>query len=181
MKANFKQEQEEIVENETEEFVDTEYEDFIRAQEEKRKPFQELIDYLEADPNLSLHFTGDDGKQKDKVLDVDTLLNWEENNTNIYMSKVGVESGQVYVWRTLRRFEYLKILSGASQEATVNWNDDKQRQEFIIKKCLLFPNPSIYFRNKSEAGVIPTLEKQILYQSGFIPDQEAFSTISVIG
>ena len=159
---------------------DTSYEDFAAEEKKKRQPYVELVEYISNNPALSTHFTDDKGNKTAKEITVDSLLNWEENFTNIYMSTVG-DDPTIYVWRIFRRYEYLKTLGDTTSSATVDWDNDRQRQDFIIKSCLLFPNPSLYFRANSAAGVLPTLEKQILYKSGFIPDQEALSSINIIG
>ncbi len=145
----------------------------------RRKSFEEInqnrkIRYEQILESLCL------GNKTAKEITVDSLLNWEENFTNIYMSTVG-DDPTIYVWRIFRRYEYLKTLGDSTSSATVDWDNGRQRQDFIIKSCLLFPNPSLYFRANSAAGVLPTLEKQILYKSGFIPDQEALSSINIIG
>lgn len=177
MKASMKQE----VPEDLHDFDnDTSYEDFQAEEDKKRAPYEEIINYIEANPALSTKFTDDKGNQTSKEITVDSLMNWEENYTNIYMSTVG-EDPTIYVWRIFRRYEYLKTLGDTASAATVDWDNDRQRQDFIIKSCLLFPNPSLFFRANSPAGVLPTLEKQILYKSGFIPDQEALSSINIIG
>lgn len=178
MKAKLKQEV-----PQTSDFDDTEDDSYAAYEAElaaKRKPYEELIDYISANPALSPNFTTDKGDKTSRVIDVDALLNWEENYTNIYMSKVG-EEPTVYIWRIFRRYEYLKTLGDSTSAPLVDWDNDKQRQDYLIKQCLLFPNPSLHFRANTPAGVLPTLEKQILYKSGFVGDQEALSTISIIG
>lgn len=177
MKASIKKE---TVTEDLYDFKEDSYEEFENEAAKKREPYEELINYIEKNPALSTHFTDDKGGATSKSIDVDTLLNWEENYTNIYMSNVG-EDPTLYVWRVFRRYEYLKTLGDTTSAASVDWDNDRQRQDFIIKTCLLFPNPSLFFRANSPAGVLPTLEKQILYKSGFIPDNEALSSINIIG
>lgn len=156
------------------------YQDYEAEQAIKRKPYEDVVEYITANPALSANFTTDKGDKTSRVIDVDTLLNWEENFTNIYMSTVG-EDPTVYIWRIFRRYEYLKTLGDATAAPLVEWNNDKQRQDYIVKACLLFPNPSLHFRANTPAGILPTLEKQILYKSGFVTDQEALSSINIIG
>lgn len=175
MKATLKSEAEELYEDDQDDYMD-----FEAQAAEKRKPYEELINYITNAPEMSIYFTDDKGQNTARELDVDTLLNWEENYTNIYMSTVG-DDPIVYVWRVFRRYEYLKTLGDNSAAPIVDWDNDKQRQDYIVKNCLLFPNPSLHFRANTPAGVLPTVEKQILYKSGFVPDHEALSSINIIG
>ena len=66
-------------------------------------------------------------------------------------------------------------------EAECNWSNDISRQQAVLKKCLLFPEADPNFVSRSRAGILGTLESQIMYQSGFISEQQAIDSINVIG
>lgn len=183
MKATVKkdEEEQEISREELYDFSEeNDYDQYLKEEEERRKPYEDIIQYIRDTPKLSLFNKDAKGNEIGNPLTVDTMLNWEQNHGSIYMSKVGDEP-QIYIWRALRRFEYLRALRSDGDNAAVDWNNDIQRQKFIANSCLLYPSPSFDFLNISNAGILSTLETQILYKSGFVPDREAIQTISVIG
>lgn len=92
---------------------------------------------------------------------------------NIHISKVGSDSKNYYIWRTLRRYEYKEMMKGKVNE------DMEALNEMVVEKCILFPLYDFQFRNQSDAGVITTLGQQIQYKSGFVSPQEALSLIYV--
>lgn len=184
MKASIKTEETQEAEysnqKEVNQFEEDSYEAYKQQEDAKRKPYEEVIEYLKNNPKLSVYGTDDNGKPTTNALTADILMNWEDTHVNIYMSKIGDEP-EIYVWRSLRRYEYLRAMKDDSGTPTVDWSNDLQRQSFIVKTCLLFPYPSFYFLNNSYAGTLSTLETQILYKSGFVPDREALQSITIIG
>lgn len=105
--------------------------------------------------------------------DLTTLKHWESKYGKVYLSKIHEDEPKFYLWRCLLRLEWKELLG-------LNLNDDYLRQESIVKKCLLYPTPSHDFIYTTGAGTLPTLEKQIMYKSGFVSTDEALSRISVI-
>lgn len=104
---------------------------------------------------------------------VSLLESWQNKFKNIYVSKV-VDPNTYYVWRVLRRGEFKKL------NTTGSFNDPMSANEILVETCLLYPTPATEWRIIQPAGVIETLGKQISYQSGFIPDNEALSLIKVL-
>jgi hypothetical protein len=108
-----------------------------------------------------------------KCPDITDLKHWESLYGKVYLSKIHDDEPKFYLWRVLLRLEWKEMLG-------LNINDDYLRQETIIKKCLLYPKPDENFIYKAGAGILPTLEKQIMYKSGFVSVEEALARISVI-
>ena len=54
---------------------------------------------------------------------------------------------------------------------------DMSYQDAVLRKCLLAPKPDQAFLSSSDAGVVPTLFSQIMYQSGFVPEHMALANI----
>jgi hypothetical protein len=101
------------------------------------------------------------------------LEGWKERYEEFHVSKIH-EDGKMYLWRTLKRAELKSITqSGAAEKENLY-------QDAIIRKCLLWPKASVKFISGSDAGVIPTLFKQIMYKSGFVSDQQALSMIKEV-
>lgn len=102
-----------------------------------------------------------------------TLETWKYSFGEIYTSSIN--DNDFYVWRTVKRQEYKTILGTMAENAS-----EMMLEEAIIRKCLLFPSPSIEFVSQSRAGVIPTLYSQIMFNSGFIPREIALNMIRKI-
>lgn len=105
--------------------------------------------------------------------DLTTLKHWQSKFGQLYLSRVG-DLEPLYVFRVLFRLEWKEMLG-------LNLADDYLRQESIVKKCLLYPEPTEKFIYGTSAGTLPSLEKQIMYQSGFVSEQDALRSISLIG
>lgn len=100
----------------------------------------------------------------------DVFVSHREKHGNVYISYIHV-GGQSYFWKKLNRAEYKQILeSGAMAK-------DMSYQEAVLRKCLISPKPDHEFIVSSDAGVVPTVFSQIMYQSGFIPEQLAITYI----
>jgi hypothetical protein len=100
------------------------------------------------------------------------LEEWKAIHGTYYMSSI--DGSEVYIWRTIKRTEYKSLLtSGAMEKPGL-------LEEFLVRKCLLWPKANPEFMSGSPAGIISTLFKQIYYQSGFISDEESLSMIQKI-
>lgn len=101
--------------------------------------------------------------------DEDQLLTWKEIHGMYFASSVNGED--IYVWRTIKRLEYKSIAqSGATERQDLLENA-------VVRKCLLWPQPSQDFLSVLDAGIMPTLFKQIMHKSGFVSDEMAISMI----
>ena len=100
----------------------------------------------------------------------DELLGYMGRYGNVYISYVHNPEFS-FLWRKLTRAEHKSMLeSGAT-------NKKSSYEEAVLRKCLLLPSPSQEFIATSDAGVIPTLYTQIMYQTGFISDEQALANI----
>ncbi len=101
-----------------------------------------------------------------------TLEEWKDIHGTFYMSSVNGKD--VFIWKTIKRTEYKNMLTSGAMEKP------GMLEEFVVRRCMLWPKASPDFLSGSDAGVISTLFKQIYYQSGFISDEEAFSMMEKI-
>lgn len=76
---------------------------------------------------------------------------------NIY--RTTIEDGKVFIWRELSRGEWNRAVS--------RFPDDLEREDYILKVCMLSPDPSSFDYENSKAGIITTIVQQILDESGF--------------
>jgi len=101
--------------------------------------------------------------------DMFQLEQWKELYDKFFASSISGED--VYVWKTLKRLEYKSIAaSGAMEKQDI-------LELAVVKKCLLYPRGNSEFFAGLDAGVAPTLFKQIMYQSGFVSDEAAIAMI----
>ncbi|MDB4533403.1 hypothetical protein N9242_00925 [Vicingaceae bacterium] len=101
--------------------------------------------------------------------DEEQLTIWKEIYGMYFASSVNGED--IYVWRTIKRLEYKSIAqSGAMEKQDLLENA-------LIRKCLLWPKPAPDFLSSLDAGIIPTIFKQIMHKSGFVSDEMAISMI----
>ena len=101
--------------------------------------------------------------------DKEQLEVWKDRFGTYFASSIDNED--IYVWKTLKRLEYRGLAnSGAMEDATA-------MEEAVVKKCLLYPKPTSTYFAQLNAGIIPTLFKQVMYQSGFISEESATSMI----
>ena len=100
------------------------------------------------------------------------LEGWRDSYGVLHMSSV--TGDDIYIWRILKRQEYKGLFRTGAM------NDRIRSEDAIIRKCLLYPRPNDVFMTSSGAGIITTLKDQIMYQSGFISEQQALSLIKMI-
>ncbi len=154
--------------------IDEEYDELVAEQAEKDAKYQDVIDYINNSDLMSIK------KVNGEDLTTDQLQVWEEKYGKIYISKI-TDDPVIYIWKPLFRLEYIKLIGSTEMEAECNWSNDISRQQAVLKKCLLFPEADPNFVSRSRAGILGTLESQIMYQSGFISEQQAIDSINVIG
>ena len=100
------------------------------------------------------------------------LEEWKDINGVFYASIIS--SGTMFLWKTLKRGVMKSIIdSGAAK-------DEATYQNAVVRRCLLWPTPQPGFFRDSDAGIVPTLYRQISYQSGFIPEEMTLSLIDTI-
>ena len=154
--------------------IDEEYDELVAEQAEKDAKYQDVIDYINDSDLMSIK------KVNGEDLTTDQLQVWEEKYGKIYISKI-TDDPVIYIWKPLFRLEYIKLIGSTEMEAECNWSNDISRQQAVLKKCLLFPEADPNFVSRSRAGILGTLESRIMYQSGFISEQQAIDSINVIG
>ena len=104
-------------------------------------------------------------------IDEDKFASFKDRYGNIYVSSIHENGNVIFLWKTLSRGEYKQIAeSGAMSK-------DMSYQDAVLRKCLLAPKPDQSFLSSSDAGVVPTLFSQIMYQSGFVPEHMALANI----
>ncbi|RLA65741.1 MAG: hypothetical protein DRQ78_04995 [Epsilonproteobacteria bacterium] len=97
------------------------------------------------------------------------LEQWRDLYGMFFVSSVNGED--VYIWKTLKRMEYKSIAqSGALEQQELFENS-------VVRKCLLWPMANQEFFVSSDAGIVPSLFKQIMHKSGFVSDEVAISMI----
>ena len=154
--------------------IDEEYDELVQEELERISKYQEVIDYIIDSDLMSIK------KVNGEDLTAEQLSVWEEKYGKIYVSNI-TDDPVIYIWKPLFRLEYVKLIGTSETDAECNWSNDISRQQAVLKKCLLFPEPSQEFVSRSRAGILSTLESQIMYQSGFIGEQQAIESIKVIG
>lgn len=102
----------------------------------------------------------------------DELKIWKNNFGRIYCSSI-LDPSQIFIWRPIFRQEWRQFVS------TYGSSSDQERQEGLLKTCLLFPPVEVVLQ-KCPAGYLPALETKIMYQSGFVPDNQLLNSIKVI-
>ena len=104
-------------------------------------------------------------------IDEDKFTSFKNRYGNIYVSSIHENGSAIFLWKKLSRGEYKQIAeSGAMSK-------DMSYQDAVLRKCLLAPKPDQAFLSSSDAGVVPTLFSQIMYQSGFVPEHMALANI----
>lgn len=102
-----------------------------------------------------------------------TVEAWKDNYGKIFVSSV-LGDDSIYVWRTINRQEYKQMVNNGIVKNPMLY------EETVVRRCVLWPKVSAENVSVSDAGVVPTLAKQILYRSGFVSDQMALNLIKVI-
>jgi len=101
--------------------------------------------------------------------DIMQLNEWKEIHQIFFASSSNGED--IYLWRTIKRREYKTIAESGAMEKQDLFESS------IVRKCLLWPKPEQALFLTSDAGLVPTLFKQIMYKSGFVSDETAISMI----
>lgn len=101
------------------------------------------------------------------------LETWKAVYGNFYASSV-LGDDRIYIWRTMKRGEYKQIASSGAMK------DQMLYEDAVIRKCLIYPKPSPEWFQQQDAGVLPTLFKQVMYKSGFVSEEMALALINVI-
>lgn len=154
------------------------YQDLIDEEDEFDEELKQILKIVETSPMMSLSMGNEE--DPDHVLTLDVLRSWKSEYSKLYVSKI-TEDPIIYIWRPLYRLEYRRLIGTGKNDGTCNWGDDFSRQPAIIKQCLLFPVPTDNWIRQTRAGILPTLEQQILNQSGFISSDIALASIDVVG
>ena len=125
---------------------------------EKPTPMQELAELV---------------KEKAGAPTIYDLEMIKERYGNFQASSV-TGDGEIFIWRTLKRSEHKQMIkSGATKE-------EETFQEYVIRKCLIWPQPEQTWIVQTDAGVLPTLFTQIMHYSGFVPDQAAIQLVNIL-
>lgn len=93
------------------------------------------------------------------------IMSWKTQFGRIFKTTIG---DNIFVWRKVKRGEYVKIMSDSDEFISANLM--YKRQEDIAKICTLFPK-NIVDVIASDAGIATTLAEEILAKSGFIIPQ----------
>lgn len=114
----------------------------VNYQEDKPQPIDNNDEYLFEDGPLASE-----------------VESWKKQFEGVYL--VDDISDDVYIYRTLNRYEYKSIM------ATPN-TDPLMREEMICETCVLFPYNYSYERmSTNNAGIVSTLAEHIMSTSGF--------------
>ena len=90
---------------------------------------------------------------------VSEVESWRKQYDSIYL--VDDLSDDVYIYRTLNRYEYKSIMAAQN-------TDPLMREEMICETCVLFPSNFSYdSMSTTNAGIISTLAEHIMSTSGF--------------
>lgn len=90
---------------------------------------------------------------------------WKAQYGDVYLTRYADD--EVYIWRTLTRAEYKKVM------ALVDINP-AGREEKICQIAVLFPQEfNELAQARGKAGVPTVLSEQIMEKSGFLPTEEA--------
>ncbi len=101
------------------------------------------------------------------------LEEWKELYGMFYISTIHADDN-LYLWRTLKRQEYKQLINGGIAKNQLMY------EEAVLKRCCLWPKFTQEKIAGSDAGVIETLAKQILFKSGFVPDSMALNMIKTV-
>lgn len=101
------------------------------------------------------------------------LEEWKELYGQFHVSTI-LGDDNLYIWRTIKRQEYKQLINSGIAKNQIMY------EEAVIIRCALWPKYTKEKISKTEAGVIETLAKQILFQSGFVPDQMALNMIKTV-
>lgn len=105
--------------------------------------------------------------------DIALLEAWKSTYGKFFVSSI-LGDDVIFIWRTLNRTEYKQLANSGVVK------NQSSYEESVIRKCVLWPKVSQEGMAASDAGVVPTLAKQILFKSGFVSEQMALSLIKVL-
>lgn len=106
--------------------------------------------------------------------DLIQLETWQQSHGRLYLSTISGDDSDLFIFRSLKRLEHKSIdKSGANKDQT-------SYEDAIVRRCLLFPHPTMDFIATSSAGTVPTLYKQIMHHSGYIPEHVAITLVKTI-
>lgn len=125
---------------------------------EAKSPLEELADILHGKNNAP------------SLIDLEGM---KDLYGQIHASSV-LGDENIYIWRTLKRGEYKSIAESGAMKYEDKYNDA------VIRKCLLYPEPTINWFHAQDAGTIPTIFKQVMFKSGFVPEEMAMNMINTI-
>ena len=133
--------------------------ELLAAQRVEEESLRKLSAYLqELNPNRYPSF--------------EELKTWKSSYGRIYLSSI-VEEDDFYIFRPIFRQEWQEFIGLYGNAPQI------ERQQGLIEKCLLFPNPEVVSYNRP-AGYLQSLETQIMFQSGFVDDNVLLASIKVI-
>ena len=98
---------------------------------------------------------------------------WKSTYGKFFVSSI-LGDDTIFIWRTINRTEYKQMINTGVAKNQNSYEDA------VVRKCCLWPKITGEGLASSDAGVVPTLSKQILYKSGFVSDQMALSLIKVL-
>lgn len=90
------------------------------------------------------------------------IAQWKKDHGRIYKSII---DGDVYIWRKLKRREYVELMADRAEDDQVN-SKLYERQEKIMKAVVLFP-ADIDDQVDSNAGLATTIADEVILRSGF--------------
>lgn len=147
-----------VNETPTEEQVPLENEtsSFEKLSKDNTDLLMELLEYIEdsSKPSISL------------------IQQWKANYPAVYFSTI--IGDDLYIWRPIMRQEYKQMMIQYMESDSMN---QFMLEEQYVKKCLLYPKLELGTLATKEAGVISTLSDQILYKSGFMNKELAYTLI----
>ena len=94
---------------------------------------------------------------------------WKKEHGRIYKTTI---DGESFIWRTLKRKEYVALMSEDVDEETDPETRYYERQEKISKMVILHPEDSEKLISEN-GGLATTISEEVISKSGFgIPDTE---------
>ena len=90
---------------------------------------------------------------------------WKKEYGHVYSTMVGDEA---YIWRALRRNEYIEIMTQAFEDDVTPRERIFIRQEDMLRKCILYPDAKMMEKTIDEQGAFATaFADEIMAKSGF--------------
>lgn len=105
-------------------------------------------------------------EEKEKIatgeITPEMIEGWKKQHGKIFKTVI---DGKDYVWRKLRRREYVSIMSDAEEEEDMN-TKIYTRQEKIAKIITIYPENAVEIID-NEAGIATSIADEALVRSGF--------------